>query len=260
MTEKDCVLEVRNLSKSFGSKKVLEDINLSLRVGESIVVLGGSGSGKSVLLKCILGLLKPTAGNVYFHGSLSDAMSDIERKTFLDKFGMLFQGGALFDSLSICHNVVFRLLHGKKKISESQAREVAAQTLEKVGLSQDILDLYPSEISGGMQKRVGLARAIVTNPEVIFFDEPTSGLDPIMSTAISYLIKDIVKTMKAATITITHDLRSAMLVGDIFLVIKDGKLYWSGTSSEVMQCSDTYIRKFTSSLHNAVDDRGVYIG
>ena len=188
------MIELRDVHKAFGSNRVLRGVNLTIPSGESMVIIGGSGTGKSVCLKSILGLVKPDSGVITLDG---EDVERAERDAFLARFGMLFQGGALFDSLSVWQNVAFRLLRGSLKRPHEEAREIAIEKLRRVGLKPDVADRYPAELSGGMQKRVGLARAIAAEPEIIFFDEPTTGLDPIMAGVINELIREIVVEMGA---------------------------------------------------------------
>ena len=198
------MIRLDDVHKAFGSKRVLQGLSLDVARGESCVIIGGSGTGKSVCLKCVLGLVTPDSGLITVDGQ--DVQSG-DRDAFLERFGMLFQGGALFDSLPVWQNVAFRLQRGPQKRPKAEAREIAIEKLRRVGLKPDVADLFPSELSGGMQKRVGLARAIAAEPEIIFFDEPTTGLDPIMSGVINDLIREIVTEMGATALTITHDMR-----------------------------------------------------
>ena len=216
-------IEMRSVEKSFGANHVLRGVNLAVERGESLAIIGGSGTGKSVAIKCIIGLVKLDAGTVLLDGN------DVTRtKGGFDSanFGMLFQGGALFDSMPIWQNVAFRLLRGR--ISKSSAMQVALEKLARVGLSEEVAHLYPSELSGGMQKRAGLARAIATDPEIIFFDEPTTGLDPIMSCVINELIRGIVDEMGATAITITHDMASVKSIAHKVVMLHQGVVEWSG--------------------------------
>jgi phospholipid/cholesterol/gamma-HCH transport system ATP-binding protein len=209
--------------------------------GESLVIIGGSGSGKSVTLKCILGILTPDAGEVLIDGM---PFARIDRRAFLRHFGMLFQGGALFDSLTVWQNVAFRLRHARKPLSRRDARARAIDKLARVGLAPETADLYPAELSGGMQKRVGLARAIATDPEVIFFDEPTSGLDPILAGVINGLIRELVEEMGATAITITHDMTTARTVADHVAMLHDGVVRWQGPIAEMETSVDPYLDQF----------------
>ena len=234
------MIEIEGLKKSFGTKAVLRGIDLSVARGESLVVIGGSGTGKSVLLKCILGLVRPEAGVIRVSGQPVAA----GREAFLARFGMLFQGAALFDSLSVWQNVAFRLLRGPEKRPKSEARAVALDKLARVGLGPEVADLFPAELSGGMQKRVGLARAIATDPTVIFFDEPTTGLDPIMSGVINDLITSVVREMGATAITITHDMSSVRAIADRVAMLHDGLIRWQGSIAEMDATSDPYVTQF----------------
>lgn len=234
------MIELSGVKKSFGSKAVLRGIDLSVGRGESLVVIGGSGTGKSVLLKCILGLVRPDAGTITVNGAPVEAA----REAFLARFGMLFQGAALFDSLTVWQNVAFRLLRGPAKRARAEARAIAIEKLKRVGLGPEVADLFPAELSGGMQKRVGLARAIATDPEVIFFDEPTTGLDPIMAGVINDLIRGVVREMGATAITITHDMSSVRAIADRVAMLHDGKLRWQGPIAELDTTSDPYVAQF----------------
>lgn len=234
------MIQIDGLKKSFGSKVVLRDVHLDVGRGESLVVIGGSGTGKSVLLKCILGLVTPDAGTI----TLDGAPVAENREAFLAHFGMLFQGAALFDSLPVWQNVAFRLLRGPAKGVKAEARAVAVDKLKRVGLGPEVADLFPAELSGGMQKRVGLARAIATDPAVIFFDEPTTGLDPIMAGVINDLIRDIVTEMGATAITITHDMTSVRAIADRVAMLHDGVVKWHGTIAEMDETSDPYVTQF----------------
>lgn len=235
------MIEVKDLHKAFGPKVVLDGVNLSVAKGESMVIIGGSGTGKSVLIKCIIGLIKPDSGLIMVDGK--DATKG-DRDEFLEQFGMLFQGGALFDSLSVWQNVAFRLLRGRHKRTKAEAREIAIEKLRRVGLKPDVADLYPAELSGGMQKRVGLARAIAANPKIIFFDEPTTGLDPIMSGVINELVREIVVEMGATAMTITHDMSSVRAIADKVAMIHNGLVQWTGPIGEMDNSGDPYLDQF----------------
>ncbi|MGV6889068.1 ABC transporter ATP-binding protein [Rhodophyticola sp. SM2404] len=237
------MIELRDVHKSFGSKHVLRGVNLSAAKGESVVIIGGSGTGKSVLLKCVLGLVKHDTGLIALEGQ--DVLQ-AERDAFLARFGMLFQGGALFDSMSVWQNVAFRLLRGSLKRPAEEAREIAIEKLRRVGLKPDVADLFPAELSGGMQKRVSLARAIAAQPDVIFFDEPTTGLDPIMSGVINDLIREIVVEMGATAMTITHDMSSVRAIADRVAMLHDGVIKWAGPVAEMDSADDPYLRQFIS--------------
>lgn len=234
-------IKLESIEKSFGSKTVLSGINLEVPKGQSLVIIGGSGTGKSVLLKCILNIITPDKGRVFIAGQ--DVTKIPLHRRMGPKFGMLFQGGALFDSLKVWENISFAQLQAGD-IGRKQARELALEKLHDVGLSTEVSDLFPVELSGGMQKRVGLARAIANNPEVIFFDEPTSGLDPIMSGLINKLIRKIVDNLGATTITITHDMTSAQYIGDEIAMLHKGAVLWKGPSSNVKQSNNAYVDQF----------------
>ena len=232
---------LENIHKSFGSNAVLKGINVKVEAGNSLVIIGGSGTGKSVMLKCILGLIAPDQGRILVDGQ--DA-ARAERDAFLARFGMLFQGGALFDSLTVWQNVAFRLLRGALKRPTEEAREIAIDKLRRVGLGADVADKFPAELSGGMQKRVGLARAIAAEPEIIFFDEPTTGLDPIMAGVINDLIREIVVEMGATAMTITHDMSSVRAISDEVAMLHDGVIKWTGPIADIDQSGDPYLDQF----------------
>jgi len=241
------MIELRDIHKSFGSKQVLRGVDLTVPKGKSLVIIGGSGTGKSVTLKCVLGLIKPDAGTITVAGQ--DATTG-EREAFLAQFGMLFQGGALFDSMPVWQNVAFRLLRGALKRPKDEAREIAIQKLRRVGLTPDVADLFPAELSGGMQKRVGLARAIAAEPDIIFFDEPTTGLDPIMAGVINDLIREIVVEMGATAMTITHDMSSVRAIADDVAMLHDGVIKWAGPVSQMDTSGDPYLDQF---IHGRAD-------
>ena len=241
------MIELREVHKSFGPKAVLRGVNLTIPKGESMVIIGGSGTGKSVLLKCILGLIQPTSGTILLDG---EDVTEAERDAFLARFGMLFQGGALFDSLTVWQNVAFRLLRGSLKRPKSEARDIAIEKLRRVGLSPDVADLFPAELSGGMQKRVGLARAIAAEPEIIFFDEPTTGLDPIMAGVINALIREIVTEMGATAMAITHDMSSVRAIADNVAMLHDGVIQWTGPIAQMDDSGDPYLDQF---IHGRAD-------
>ncbi|MFC3529760.1 ABC transporter ATP-binding protein [Paracoccus mangrovi] len=231
------MLGVRGLSKSFGAKRVLDGVDLDLTQGESLVVIGGSGTGKSVLLRCILGLEVPDAGTILWRGRpLAEA-----RAEFMDGFGMLFQNAALFDSLPVWRNVAFRLMGRMPKV---EAREIAVEKLARVGLGPEVADLFPAELSGGMRKRAGLARAIAADPQVIFFDEPTTGLDPIRAATINELIRGIVDETGATAITITHDMSSVRAIADRVALLDRGRVRWQGDLAAMETAPDDYLHDF----------------
>lgn len=237
------MITLSHITKSFGNNHVLRGVDLHVPRGESMVIIGGSGTGKSICIKCILGLVEPDSGTITVDGQ---DVKNAERDAFLARFGMLFQGGALFDSMPIWQNVAFRLLRGSLKRPKAEAHEIAVEKMRRVGLSPDVADLYPSELSGGMQKRVGLARAIAAEPEIIFFDEPTTGLDPIMSGVINELIREIVVEMGATAITITHDMSSVRAISDKIAMLHNGIIQWTGPVSELDNSGDPYLTQFIS--------------
>ena len=221
------MIQISGLRKSFGGKPVLEGVDLVVKQGESLCVIGQSGTGKSVLLKCILGLTAPDAGQILWQGK---ALDPTTRPAFLARFGMLFQGAALFDSLTVWQNVAFRL---RQRMPDARARAIALEKMARVGLGPETADLMPAELSGGMAKRAGLARAIADDPAVIFFDEPTTGLDPIRARRINDLIRGIVTETGATAITITHDMESVRAIGDRVALLQDGRIAWDGPVSRM---------------------------
>ncbi len=238
-------MELKDVHKAFGKKKVLDGVDLQVHQGESLVIIGGSGTGKSVTLKCILGLLTPESGEVLIDGKSILKTPKKEREALIGQIGMLFQGAALFDSLSVWENVAFALLQ-KKGMTKEVAYKIALQKLAQVGLGADVAHVYPADLSGGMKKRVGLARAIATDPAIIFFDEPTTGLDPIMSDVINDLIKDTVQKMGATALTITHDMNSARKIADRIAMLYQGKIIWVGTTKELEKTDNPYVRQFVA--------------
>jgi phospholipid/cholesterol/gamma-HCH transport system ATP-binding protein len=236
-------ISLRGVTKAFGPKKVLQGIDLDVAAGESMVVIGGSGTGKSVLLKCIIGLLKPDKGSIRVDGEETVGLVNSGRARVMRKFGMLFQGGALFDSLRVWENVAFGPIQSDG-MAPTKAREVAVAKLGAVGLGPEIGELFPSELSGGMQKRVALARAIAREPEIIFFDEPTTGLDPIMADVINDLIVKCVSDLGATAISITHDMASARKIGHRIGMLHEGKLIWQGPVADVDRSNDAHVDQF----------------
>ena len=242
-------IELRGLKKSFGAKRVLDGIDLAVGEGESVVIIGGSGTGKSVMLKCILGLLWPDGGSIRIDGTDVAALAGRAREAHTAKFGMLFQGSALFDSLTVLENVAFALRSGAA-VSGREVREIALGKLAQVGLGPDVAALSPAELSGGMQKRVALARAIATDPEILFFDEPTTGLDPIMGDIINRLIVDCVRHLGATAVSITHDIASARKIADRIAMLHDGKIVWDGPAGDIDSSGNDFVDQF---IHGRAD-------
>jgi len=236
-------IELKDVKKAFGKKIVLDGVNLKVNEGESLVVIGGSGTGKSVLIKCILGIITPDSGSIKIDGVEVTKMSFRERQPIMAKFGMLFQGGALFDSLPVWENITFALLRNKH-IERLGAKRLAVELLKKVGLKEEVARLSPAELSGGMQKRVALARAIAAKPEIIFFDEPTTGLDPIMADVINHLIVDCVKELGATTLSITHDMGSVRKIASKVAMLYDGKIIWEGDVKKIDHSGNEYLDQF----------------
>ena len=243
------LLELIGVEKSFGPNHVLRGVDIDVAPGRSLVILGGSGSGKSVMLKNALGLMTPDAGKIIFDGEDVTHDQGKEREAMRARVGMLFQSGALFDSLTVWENVAFRLLNADK-MKRSDAKDQAIETLKKVRLGASVADLRPAEISGGMQKRVALARAIITKPDLIFFDEPTTGLDPITADAINDLIIEQVKALGAAAVSITHDMASARKVADEIAMLYEGKIIWRGPASEIDHSGNDHVDQF---VHGRAD-------
>jgi phospholipid/cholesterol/gamma-HCH transport system ATP-binding protein len=236
-------IRLRGLRKAFGPKQVLDGVDLDVRARHSMVMLGGSGSGKSLTIKCILGLIAPDGGTIEIDGQDVARMSRGDRAALLDRTGMLFQNGALFDSLPVWENVCFKLL-AQRRITRAQARDRAAETLAQVGLDASVGELSPAELSGGMQKRVALARAIAARPDIIFFDEPTTGLDPIMGAVIDGLIVDCVEKLGATALSITHDMASARRIGDDAAMIHKGRIVWTGPAEALGQTGNAMVDQF----------------
>ena len=241
------IISVNNLYKSFGSHKVLRGIDLQIKQGESLVILGGSGSGKSVLLKTIIGLRKPDKGAVEIEGNNITSMSESNICKIISNFGVLFQGNALFDSFTVWENVVFGILINNE-MESTKAKELAIAALKAVNISEDAMYSYPSELSGGMQKRVALARAISKKPKILIFDEPTSGLDPIMTNIVDNLILKLVNDLGATAIVVTHNVHSAIKIANKIAVIKEGKIIWHGNKDEITSTNNSYINKFIYNL------------
>lgn len=242
-------IQLNDVHKAFGPKVVLDGIDLSVARGESVVIIGGSGTGKSVLLKCILGLLRPERGSIRIDGKEVVGLRGKSRERVLNQFGMLFQGSALFDSLKVWENVAFGLIQGRN-MPRQQAKDIAIEKLAAVGLAESAGDLFPSELSGGMQKRVGLARAIASSPEIIFFDEPTTGLDPIMADVINDLIVKCTKELGATALSITHDMASARKIADRIAMLYKGRLIWVGPAKDIDHSGNEFVDQF---IHGRAD-------
>ncbi len=245
----DPKIALRDLHKSFGPKHVLAGVDLDVQRAESLVIIGGSGTGKSVLIKNILGLLRPDSGSIRIDGKEITTLRAAERADVTARCGMLFQGAALFDSLTVWENVAFGLMQGQR-MGRGQAREIALDKLAQVGLPPDVGRLLPAELSGGMQKRVGLARAIAAQPEILFFDEPTTGLDPIMADVINNLILKCVRQIGATALTITHDMASVRKIADRVAMLHQGRIIWCGRVDEMDHCGNPYVEQF---IHGRAD-------
>lgn len=237
------MIEIKNLHKSFGSNKVLRGVDLDIDTGETLVIIGRSGCGKSVLIKHIVGLLYPDEGHVKVEGKTVDEMDMKELYELRTKFGFLFQGSALFDSMTVEENISLPLVESKKKFSMTEIDKKVAEKLEMVGMS-GVQKLKPAELSGGMKKRVGLARALITDPDYIFYDEPTTGLDPIMSDSIDELIKELTDKLNSTSIVVTHDMYSVKNVADRVAMMHEGKIHFSGTPTELLSSKDPIIKEF----------------
>ena len=236
-------IAVRDLHKSFGSKHVLRGLDLDIETGKSLAVIGGSGTGKSVLIKNIIGLMEPDSGSIRIDGEEVVGMTPAEREGVTRKFGMLFQGAALFDSIPVWENVAFGLMQAQG-IGRKDARDAALEAMAQVGLDPDIAERFPAELSGGMQKRAGLARAIATKPEILFFDEPTTGLDPIMGSVIDNLIVKSVRELGATALSITHDMASARRIADNVAMIYEGRIVWHGPVSDLDHSGNDMLDQF----------------
>lgn len=236
-------IRIRDLHKAFGSKVVLNGLDLDVKKGESVVIIGGSGTGKSVTLKCTLGLLEPDSGTIEVDGENVVGVSTRKREAINHKFSMLFQSAALFDSLPVWENVAFGPI-ADKTVTRKQGKELAIEKLAQVGMPAEVADLFPSELSGGMQKRVGLARAIAGDPEIIFFDEPTTGLDPIMADVINDLICKVNEDLGATALSITHDMASARKIADRIAMLYQGKIIWQGDAASIDECDNEFVQQF----------------
>lgn len=237
-------IKLTNVHKRFGKKVVLDGVHLQVLPGESLVIIGGSGSGKSVTIKSVLGLIKPDSGTIEVDGVDITNYSFSQRAPMLQKIGMLFQGGALFDSIPVWKNITFGSKERGQTLTPSEAKALAIEKLEAVGLKPEVADLLPSELSGGMQKRVGLARAIAANPDLLFFDEPTTGLDPIMADVINNLIVSCVKKLGSTAVTITHDMSSVRKIASRVAMIYQGKIIWDGPVSAIDNSGNPYVDQF----------------
>lgn len=233
----------KGVTKRFDGRAVLDGLDLSVAPGRSLVIIGGSGQGKSVTIKTALGLMRPDSGQIELDGEAVVGLPEAKQRKLFSRVGVLFQGAALFDSLSIWENVAFRLLNADG-VPRKQARERAVEALEQVRLDPAVADRFPSELSGGMQKRAGLARAVVARPEILFFDEPTTGLDPITAAAINELISDQVRRLGSTAVSITHDLASAQTIGDEIAMLHGGKIVWRGPAAELRTTDNPYVRQF----------------
>jgi len=236
-------LELRGVKKRFAGKVVLDGVDIAVERGRSLVIIGGSGQGKSVTLKIAIGLMRPDAGKVFVDGRDVTRLGGAGQRQLATQFGMLFQGAALFDSLSVWENVAFRLLNADK-VKRPEARDRAVAALGRVGLGPDVADLYPGELSGGMQKRVGLARAVAAEPAILFFDEPTTGLDPINADVINDLIVEQVKRLGCTAVSITHDMVSARKIGDEIAMLHNGRIVWRGPTAEIDSSGNAYVDQF----------------
>ena len=245
------IIKVSDLSKSFNNNIVLKNINFKLLEGESLAIIGASGSGKSVLLKNIIGILQPDKGSIVINDTeMVNLPRNLKEKLLLD-LGITFQHGALFDSLKNWENIIFKTAN-KEKINNKQGKQLAFSIIKQLGLQPKILDLYPSEISGGMQKRVAIARAICGNPKILLFDEPTSGLDPVTGSLIDQLIKTAVKTVGGSAITITHDMASVCRIADKVILIDKQTISWTGTPKEMFNSANKKIQEFIKPINSEI--------
>ncbi len=249
--DKKIIIEVSDLSKSFNNNIILKNINFKLIEGESLAIIGASGSGKSVLLKNIIGLLKPDNGSIKINNTEMVNISRNSKEKILLELGITFQHGALFDSLKIWENIIFKIAN-KEKMNDQQGKKLAISIIKQLGLQPNILDLYPSEISGGMQKRVAIARAICGSPKILLFDEPTSGLDPVTGSLIDQLIKTAVKTIGGSAITITHDMASVCRIADKVILIDKQTISWLGTPEEMFRSKNLKIQEFIRPINPKV--------
>jgi len=240
-------LHLQGVTKTFGARQVLDGVDIAVAPGRSLVIIGASGQGKSVTLKIAVGLMRPDQGRVLVDGEDVTGMEASDRARNVPRFGMLFQGAALFDSMKVWENVAFRLVIADK-VPRREAKDRAIEALGRVGLSPEFAGLYPGELSGGMQKRVGLARAVVAHPDILFFDEPTTGLDPITSDVINNLILEEVKRLGCTAISITHDMASARKIGDEIAMLHGGHIVWRGDAKTIDQADNAYVRQFINGV------------
>jgi len=255
MSDSEPKIQVTGLTKSFGANHVLQGVDLDIRDGESLVLIGTSGCGKSLLLKCILGLQTPDSGSVLVDGVETIGYRGGDRMQFIDRFGVLFQYSGLFDSLTVGQNVAFKPLQ-EGELTQKAAREKAAEVVRSVGLAPEVVDLYPHELSGGMQKRVGIARAIITEPEFLFLDEPTAGLDPIMTNVIGQLITECVQKLGATAISITSDMTGARQIADRIAMLHEGKIVWTGSKASAEESGNPYVDQLIHSrAHGPIEMR-----
>lgn len=247
-------IAIRGLSKSFGSLQVLSGLDLAVPAGQSLVIIGQSGTGKSVLLKLILGLLRPDIGSIRLDGVETVGLKGAAADSMRARFGMLFQGGALFDSLPVWRNISFALTAGAG-VDAERMRVIAIDNLARVGLAPEVADLRPAALSGGMQKRVALARAIASRPEILFFDEPTTGLDPIRAGGINDLIRQQVSALGATALTITHDMVSARAIADRIVLLDSGRIAWDGPVEALDAADHPLVRQFVEASLPPIYDR-----
>jgi phospholipid/cholesterol/gamma-HCH transport system ATP-binding protein len=236
-------IRIRGLCKAFGTNQVLRGLDLDIAAGESVVVIGGSGTGKSVLIKCLIGLIEPDAGTIELDGKLITGLPPRQREAVMGRFGLMFQNSALFDSVPVLDNVAFGLV-SVKGLPMAEAKQTAMEKLSQVGLGEDVTALYPAELSGGMRKRVALARTIATEPDILLFDEPTTGLDPVMGDVIDQLILKCVRELDGTALTITHDMTSAKRIGDRIAMLYNGRIIWVGPAETIENSGHEYVDQF----------------
>ncbi len=235
-------IEAKNLNKVIGTKRILNNISFTLDSEEHLVIIGSSGAGKSMLVKCMLGLEDLSSGSIFFGGNLISGNED--KQSLLNKLGVCFQGNALFDSYKTWENIAFKSLYNERSPNILKLKKLALEKLKEVGLPTNIAEHYPSELSGGMQKRVGIARSIFTEPDILIFDEPTTGLDPIMAKKIISLIGKIIKDSKKAAITITHDINLAMFLASKIILINAGEVEWTGSPTQALSSKNKLLKEF----------------